>query len=135
MKLGKTRDIGLCCGGERRLVNRGLWLEPSLLCHQSLSLLIKWRDSSLNLSDAQRRAHSSSRSHSLARGSTYRRRDSPAPHARDLEASLLHLLVGQLDVEVELVVAGADDDLAALLGEVGNTRVKLDVTVIFEGLT
>lgn len=131
MKLGKTRDIGLCCGGERRLVNRGLWLEPSL------SLLIKWRDSSLILSDAQgcKRAHSSSRSHSRARGSTYRRRDPPAPHARDLEASLLHLLVGQLDVEVELVVAGADDDLAALLGEVGNTRVKLDVTVIFEGLT
>lgn len=73
--------------------------------------------------------------HSVTHSSTYRRRDSPTPHARDLEASLLHLLVGQLDVEVELVVAGADDDLAALLGEVGDARVKLDVAVIFESLT
>lgn len=73
--------------------------------------------------------------HSRTLRSTYRRRDSPTPHARDLEAPLLHLLVGQLDVEVELVVAGADDDLAALLGEVGDTRVKLDIAVIFESLT
>lgn len=72
---------------------------------------------------------------SLTHKSTYRRRDSPTPHARDLEASLLDLLIGQLDVEVELVVAGADDDLAALLGEVGDARVKLDIAVIFESLT
>lgn len=67
--------------------------------------------------------------------STYRRRDSPTPHARDLEASLLHLFIGQLDMEVELIVASTDDDLAALLGEVGDTRVKLDITIIFESLT
>lgn len=66
--------------------------------------------------------------------STYGGRDSPAPHARDLEAALLHLLAGQLDVEVELVVAGADDDLAALLGEVGDAGVELDVAVILQGL-
>lgn len=66
---------------------------------------------------------------------TYRRRDSPTPHAGDLEAPLLHLLVGQLDVEVELVVAGADDHLATLLREVGDTGVKLDVAVIFQSLT
>lgn len=66
---------------------------------------------------------------------TYAGRDSPAAHARDLEASLLHLLTGQLDVEVELVAAGADDDLAALLGEVGDAGVELDVAVIFERLT
>lgn len=66
---------------------------------------------------------------------TYGGRDSPTPHASDLEASLLDLLVGQLDVEVELVVAGADDDLAALLGEVGDTRVELDIAIIFESLT
>lgn len=73
--------------------------------------------------------------HSRTLHSTYRRRDSPTPHACDLEAPLLHLLVGQLDMEVELVVAGADDDLAALLGEVGDARVKLDIAVIFESLT
>lgn len=71
------------------------------------------------------------RSPSLSHNSTYRRRDSPTPHACDLEAPFLHLFVGKLDVEVELVVAGADDDLAALLGEVGDTRVKLDIAVIF----
>lgn len=37
-------------------------------------------------------------------------------------------------MEVELVVAGADDDLAALLGEVGDAGVELDVAVILEGL-
>ena len=73
--------------------------------------------------------------HTNSHGSTYRRRDSPTPHARDLEAPLLHLFVGQLDVEVELIVAGADDDLAAFLGEVGDTRVKLDIAIIFESLT
>lgn len=57
--------------------------------------------------------------------STYRRRDSPAPHARDLEAPLLHLLVGQLDVEIELIVASTDDDLATLLGEVRDAWIKL----------
>lgn len=74
-------------------------------------------------------------SHTDTHSSTYRRRDSPTPHARDLEAPLLHLFVGQLDVEVELVVAGADNDLAALLGEVSDARVKLDIAVIFESLT
>lgn len=64
-------------------------------------------------------------------GSTYRRRDSPTPHARDLEAPLLHLFVGQLDVEVELIVAGTDNDLTALLRKVGDTRVKLDIAIIF----
>lgn len=67
--------------------------------------------------------------------STYRGRDSPASHARDLEAALLHLLTGQLDVEVELVVAGADNHLTALLREVGDAGVKLDVAVILQGLT
>lgn len=38
-------------------------------------------------------------------------------------------------MEVELVVAGADDDLAALLGEVGDARIKLDVAIIFQSLT
>lgn len=66
--------------------------------------------------------------------STYGGRDSPAPHARDLEAALLHLLAGQLDVEVELVVAGADDHLAALLGKVGDAGVKLDVAIILQRL-
>lgn len=74
-------------------------------------------------------------SHTDAHISTYRRRDSPTPHSCDLEASLLHLFVGELDVEVELVVAGTDDDLAALLREVGDTRVKLDIAIIFESLT
>lgn len=73
-------------------------------------------------------AHLRSASH------TYRRRDSPTPHAGDLEAPLLHLLVGQLDVEVELVVAGADDHLATLLREVGDAGVKLDVAVVFQSL-
>lgn len=65
---------------------------------------------------------------------TYRRCDAPTPHAGDLEAPLLHLLVGQLDVEVELVVAGADDHLATLLREVGDAGVKLDVAVVFQSL-
>lgn len=65
---------------------------------------------------------------------TYRRRDSPTSHARDLKAPLLHLFVGQLDVEIELVVAGADDDLASLLGEICDARVKLDVAVVLESL-
>lgn len=38
-------------------------------------------------------------------------------------------------MEVELVVAGADDDLAALLGKVRDARVELDVSVILQGLT
>lgn len=37
-------------------------------------------------------------------------------------------------MEVELVVAGADDHLAALLGEVGDAGVKLDVAVILQRL-
>lgn len=37
-------------------------------------------------------------------------------------------------MEVELVVAGADDHLATLLWEVGDARVKLDVSVIFQSL-
>lgn len=37
-------------------------------------------------------------------------------------------------MEVELIVSGADDDLAALLGEVSDTRVKLNIAIIFEGL-
>lgn len=76
-----------------------------------------------------------SHKHSHKHISTYRRRDAPTPHARDLEAPLLHLLVGQLDVEVELIVAGADDDLAALLRKVGDTGVKLDIAIIFQSLT
>lgn len=65
---------------------------------------------------------------------TYGRRDPPAPHACDFEAALLHLLAGQLDMEVELVVASADDHLAALLGEVGDAGVKLDVAIILQRL-
>lgn len=38
-------------------------------------------------------------------------------------------------MEVELVVAGADDDLAALLGKVRDAGVELDVSVILQGLT
>lgn len=37
-------------------------------------------------------------------------------------------------MEVELVVAGADDHLAALLGEVCDAGVKLDVAVVLQGL-
>lgn len=66
---------------------------------------------------------------------TYRRRDSPAPHARHLEAAFFHLLIGQLDVEVELIVASTDDNLATLLRKVCYTRIKLDVAIILERLT
>lgn len=38
-------------------------------------------------------------------------------------------------MEVELVVAGADDDLAALLGKVRDAGVELDVSVILQRLT
>lgn len=38
-------------------------------------------------------------------------------------------------MEVELIVAGADDDLAALLGKVRDAGVELDVSVILQGLT
>lgn len=38
-------------------------------------------------------------------------------------------------MEVELVVAGADDHLATLLREVGDAGVKLDVAVIFQRLS
>lgn len=75
------------------------------------------------------------RTHTHTHISAYRRRDAPTPHARDLEAPLLHLFVGQLDMEVELIVAGADDDLAALLRKVGDTGVKLDIAIIFQSLT
>lgn len=76
-----------------------------------------------------------SQSQSLSlREDTYRWRDPPAPHARDLEAALLHLLVGQLDVEVELVVARAHDHVAAFLREVCDARVELDVAVILQRL-
>lgn len=64
----------------------------------------------------------------------YRRRDPPAPHACDLEAALLHLVVGQLHMEVQLIVARAHDDVAALLREVRNARVKLDITVVLQRL-
>lgn len=62
---------------------------------------------------------------------TYRRRDSPTPHARHLEAPFLHLFIGQLHMEIELIVSSAYDDLAAFLGEVSDARVELDVAVVF----
>lgn len=67
-------------------------------------------------------------------GDTHRGRDPPAPHARHLEAALLDLLVRQPHLEVELVVAGADDDVASLLGEVGDAGVELEIAVVLEGL-
>ena len=66
---------------------------------------------------------------------TYRRSDPPAPHARDLEAPLLHLFIGQLDLEVKLVVACRDDHVTALLREVCHARVKLDVAKVLQRLT
>ena len=66
---------------------------------------------------------------------THRWCDPPASHARHLEAALLHLLAGQLHVEVELVVAGAHDHMAALLREVGHTWVEFDVAVVLQSLS
>lgn len=66
---------------------------------------------------------------------TYRRCDAPAPHACHLEASLLHLFIRQFDMEVELIVASADDNLAALLWEISDAWIKLDIAIIFECLT
>lgn len=37
-------------------------------------------------------------------------------------------------MEVELVVASADNDVASLLGEVGDTGVELEIAVVLEGL-
>jgi len=68
-----------------------------------------------------------------ARG-THRGRDPPAPHARDLEAAFLDLLVRQPHLEVELVVASTDDDVTSLLRKVGDTGVELEIAVVLQGL-
>lgn len=38
-------------------------------------------------------------------------------------------------MEVELVVAGADDNVAAFLGKIRDAGIKLDVTKILQGLS
>lgn len=65
---------------------------------------------------------------------THRGRDPPAPHARDLEAALLDLLTRQPHLEVELVVACADNDMASLLREVGDAGVELEIAIVLQGL-
>lgn len=66
---------------------------------------------------------------------THRGRDPPAPHARNLEAAFLDLLARQPHLEVELVVASADDDVASLLGEVRDAGIELEIAVVFQGLS
>lgn len=65
---------------------------------------------------------------------THRGRDPPAPHARDLEAAFLDLLARQPHLEVELVVASADNDVASLLREVSDAGVELEIAVVLQGL-
>lgn len=38
-------------------------------------------------------------------------------------------------MKVELVVAGADDDVAAFFGEIGDAGIKLDITKVLQGLS
>lgn len=66
---------------------------------------------------------------------TYRGSDSPAPHARDFKAAFLHLVVGQFDVKVQLVVAGADDDVATFFGKIRDAGIELDVAKVLQGLS
>lgn len=69
------------------------------------------------------------------KNNTYRWSDSPAPHACDFKAAFLHLVVRQFDMKVELIVASADDDVAAFLGKIRDAGIKLDIAEVLQSLS
>lgn len=73
--------------------------------------------------------------HATDKFGTYGWSDSPAPHARDFKTSFLHLVVGQFDMKVELIVAGTDDDVAAFFRKIRDAGIKLDVAEVLQGLS